>query len=90
MFVSFPILQAKVLNWLNRPIEDEEIRQAVFKMQLWKAPGPDGFPAGFYQKAWDIVHLNVCSFGKDVWRNLSLLQEVNKTDICLIPKVPSP
>lgn len=78
------------MNRLSLPIEDEEIRHAVFKMQPWKAPGPDGFPTGFYHKAWDIVHINVCSFVKDVWRNPNLLHEVNKTDICLIPKVPNP
>lgn len=33
----------------------EEVRKAVFEMAPYKAPGPDGFPAGFYQKSWDTV-----------------------------------
>ncbi|CAI8595323.1 unnamed protein product [Vicia faba] len=40
-------------------------------MSPWKAPGPDGFPARFYHKPSDIMH-------------------INKTDICLIPKVNQP
>ncbi|MCI35806.1 retrovirus-related Pol polyprotein from transposon TNT 1-94, partial [Trifolium medium] len=40
-------------------LNEEKVKKAVFKMHLWKAPGPDGFPAGFYQKSWDIVGSNV-------------------------------
>lgn len=33
------------------PVSMAEVRKAVFGMGMWKAPGPDGFPAGFYQKS---------------------------------------
>ncbi len=32
-----------------------KIREALKEMTLQKAPGPDGFPAIFYQYYWDIV-----------------------------------
>jgi hypothetical protein len=59
-------------------------------MNPWKAPGPDGFPAGFYQYSWDIVGASVCDFVKNVWRSPSDIAMVNQTDICLIPKVDQP
>jgi hypothetical protein len=59
-------------------------------MQSWKAPGPDGFPAGFYQKSWDTVGNSVYRFVEEVWHNPSQIADVNHTDICLIPKVSNP
>jgi hypothetical protein len=59
-------------------------------MSPWKAPGPDGFPAGFYQKCWSIVGKSVCDFVKKVWLNPLIIREFNTTDICLIPKVDHP
>ncbi|MCH81151.1 putative non-LTR retroelement reverse transcriptase, partial [Trifolium medium] len=59
-------------------------------MSPWKAPGPDGFPAGFYQKSWGIVGKSVCDFVKKVWNEPSVIASVNQTDICLIPKVDHP
>ncbi|PNX84361.1 ribonuclease H [Trifolium pratense] len=59
-------------------------------MHPWKAPGPDGFPAGFYQKSWDHVGETVCTFVENVWKDPSNIVEVNQTDICLIPKIPHP
>ena len=32
-----------------------EVRDAVFQMEHNKAPGPDGFPAEFYQVFWGII-----------------------------------
>jgi hypothetical protein len=35
---------------LTTPFTKEEVKNAVFNMEHNKAPGPDGFPAEFYQK----------------------------------------
>ncbi|CAJ2675557.1 unnamed protein product [Trifolium pratense] len=75
---------------LEAPINNDEVKHAVFSMSPWKAPGPDGFPAGFYQKSWDIVSSSVCDFVRQIWTTPSEIGRVNKTDICLIPKVDYP
>lgn len=59
-------------------------------MKSRKAPRPDGFLAGFYQKNWELVEKNVCDFVQYVWRNPSAISDVNNIDICLIPKVNQP
>jgi mannosylglycoprotein endo-beta-mannosidase len=33
----------------------EEVKKAVMQMKKNRAPGPDGFPAEFYQNFWDIL-----------------------------------
>jgi hypothetical protein len=88
--ITYPALDQEVLSKLAEPISNEEVRRAVFNMQPWKAPGPDGFPAGFYQKSWSIVGDSVHRFVIDVWQNPSLVADVNHTDICLIPKINNP
>ena len=40
---------------LTAPYSEEEVRKAVFQMEHNKAPGPDGFPAEFYQNFWDVI-----------------------------------
>ena len=39
---------------LCSPYTNEEVKVALFQMFPTKAPGPDGFPAHFYQRHWDI------------------------------------
>ncbi|XP_050136156.1 uncharacterized protein LOC126611875 [Malus sylvestris] len=40
---------------LLKPVEDNEIWEAVKSIRALKSPGPDGIGAGFYQECWDIV-----------------------------------
>lgn len=35
---------------LNAQVSDEEIKVAIFSINPWKAHGPKGFPAGFYEQ----------------------------------------
>ncbi|MCI54590.1 retrotransposon protein putative unclassified, partial [Trifolium medium] len=53
--ISFPRLSDDEVQQISVEIDEEEIKQAVFSMSPWKASGPDGFPAGFYQKSWNVV-----------------------------------
>lgn len=45
---------------LELPSEDE-VKQVVFMMKPWAAPGNDGFQAGFYQQLWPTVGDSIVS-----------------------------
>jgi hypothetical protein len=55
-----------------------------------KAPGPDGYNAAFFQKAWPIVGHDVIAAIKNFFRSGKLLKKVNSTIVALVPKVPNP
>jgi hypothetical protein len=75
---------------LVRPFIAEEVRTALFQMDPLKAPGPDGFNAGFFQKHWEIVGLEVCKAVLYSLNNATLDSVLNSTFITLIPKMSSP
>lgn len=60
----------------------------VFKnLHPSKSPGPDGMPAVFFQKLWNIVGLDVCNVIQNVFRPGRLPKALNRTFVVLIPKV---
>ena len=75
---------------LIRPVTEKEIHSALFQMDPYKAPGPDGFGASFYQKHWPIIKTHLCAAIKDFFRSGKILKEFNHTFIALIPKVDNP
>ena len=40
---------------LTKPVEEDEIRVALFSMQPDKAPGQDGMSPLFFQRFWSII-----------------------------------
>ena len=55
-----------------------------------KAPGPNGLPALFYKRYWNIVGKSVIEAVKSFFTSGRLLKEVNSSLIVLIPKFQSP
>jgi hypothetical protein len=87
---SYPDVSIADFEYLKESIKNMEVKNALFDMAPWKAPGPDGFPAGLYQNGWCKMGNSICEFVKSIWLNPRDIAAVNYTDICLIPKVDKP
>ena len=70
---------------LDAPINQEEIKKAVFQMQTGKSPGLDGIPIEFYQEYWDnikehymryINKVKIVAFSKN--KNTSVIKLIYK------------
>jgi hypothetical protein len=56
-------------------------------MEHNKAPGPDGFPAEFYQKFWDVIKGDLLQMFYELHAGILPLFSLNFGVITLIPKV---
>ncbi|CAL1353160.1 unnamed protein product [Linum trigynum] len=77
-------------DWLRRPFTVEEIEDALRHMGPLKAPGEDGFPAIFYKRNWDVIKEQVTEEILQALAEGKLPPKMNRTLICLIPKVKKP
>lgn len=59
-------------------------------MDPYKALGPDGFHAVFYQKSWEVVGPHVCSFALNFLNDGILPEGVCDILVTLLPKVANP
>ena len=69
---------------------DVEIKQAVFSINVDKAPGPDGFSADFYQSFWDIIGPDITRDIRDFFASGNLHKRQNETHVWMIPKISGP
>lgn len=75
---------------LDRLFTHWEVETVVFSMGPLKAPGPDGFPTGFYQKYWDVIGPSVPNYVLAVLNQKMIIKEINHTFLVLIPKTKDP
>lgn len=75
---------------LLMPVEEEEVKRALFSMHPEKSPGPDGMSPGFYQKYWNTVGKDLTSLLKNFFDTASLDSHLTDTNIVLIPKKKCP
>ncbi|KAL9238855.1 hypothetical protein vseg_013227 [Gypsophila vaccaria] len=69
---------------------DQEIKEAMFSIDDTKAPGPDGYTSRFFKDTWDVIGKEVVQAVRAFFQNGKLLQQVNNTNLVLVPKVDSP
>ena len=75
---------------LVKPFTEEEVRVAVWDVNSYKCPGPDGITFGFIKDFWDMLQDDVMRFLVEFHRNGRLSKGINSTFIALIPKVDNP
>ncbi|VFQ83678.1 unnamed protein product [Cuscuta campestris] len=75
---------------LIAPVTIEEIKKQMFDIPNSKSPGPDGFSSGFFKQQWKVVCDLVSKTVLEFFKNGHTLQQINHTNLCLIPKVNSP
>lgn len=75
---------------LLSPYSMDEVKMALFQMFPTKAPGPDGFPAHFFQRHWEVCGEEVTEVVLRMLRREDDPTAINNTSIALIPKVKQP
>ena len=75
---------------LCAPYTNEEVKAALFQMFPTKAPGPDGFPAHFYQWHWDVCGEEVTRIVLKIVRGEESPESINDAVLVIIPKVTNP
>ena len=86
---QFPRMSNEQLAHLDNPYVGSEVKNAVFDMNLYKTPGPDGFQALFLQKYWDITGANLTQLVLNVLKGSNFPYGLNENFLVLIPKVPN-
>jgi hypothetical protein len=71
---------------LTMVITEQEVKEAVFQMKHNKAPGPDGFPAEFYQKFWETIKGDLMALIEDFYEEKMPLFSLNFGIITLLQK----
>ena len=71
-------------------VTDKEISAGLWGLKPYKAPGPDGLRARFFQRFWLVVGDFVKNEVKSIFSSGAIPKYLNKTLITLIPKCKSP
>lgn len=82
----FPALEAHKVAVLSNTVTDEEIGNVIRSIGAYKAPGPDGYQAVFYQSQWRTIGPSLCRMIKDMWDSPWKIKDINATYLALIPK----
>lgn len=71
---------------LSAPFTREEIRAALFGMNVQSSPGPDGFGPSFYRTFWSVVETDVLELFSSFYNGELDLDGLNRAFLVLLPK----
>lgn len=75
---------------LTKVFSDKEVGDALFRIGPLKAPGPDGFPARFFQRNWSTLKDEIVRAMQRFFVDRVITEGINDTVIVLIPKGNDP
>lgn len=75
---------------LTAPFSEFEVAATIKHLHPTKAPGPDGFPALFYQKYWETVGLSLIKNSLLILDHHSAIRNINEAHIALTQKIKNP
>ena len=90
LFSSCSFLSEEESSILAGPVLEDEIRHGLWALKPFKAPGPDGLHAGFFQYFWNDVKNSICMEVSNIFESRVIPDFLNETLISLIPKCTSP
>jgi hypothetical protein len=74
-------------SFLTAPFSIDEIKKVIFEMKHNSAPGPDGFPAEFFQNFWDTIQMDIVHLFNDFYVGNLKIERLNYGMVTLLPKV---
>ena len=77
-------------EWIGREVVDEDVRNGLWALKPFKAPGPNGLHAGFFQHFWHNVGKSVCEEVKAIFSYGEVPEHLNDTLVTFIPKCRNP
>ena len=83
---NFPKLNQEEIENLNRPITSTETETVIRSLPTNKSPGPDGFPAEFYQKFREELTPILLKIFQKIAEEGKLPNSFYEVTITLIPK----
>jgi hypothetical protein len=83
---DIPQLSKEENRILNADFNEKEVRDAIMQMEKNKAPGPDGFPAEFYQRFWETIKSDGMAMFLAFQRGELLLFHLNLAQSYCCPK----
>ncbi|GER38816.1 RNA-directed DNA polymerase (reversetranscriptase)-related family protein [Striga asiatica] len=75
---------------LTRPVDEQEVKAALWDMEPSKSPGIDGFTPCFFQSYWEFIKKDLCSAIDNFLNTGCIPSYTNHTLITLIPKIKNP
>jgi hypothetical protein len=84
---DIPQVSVEENNFLTALFSEDKVKKAVFQMEHNKAPGPDGFPAEFYQNFWEIIKSDLLELFTFLHARQLELFRLNFGEIILLPKI---
>ena len=74
-------------DMLLKPINLQEVEEAMNQMAPRKVPAPDGFPSNFFHHLWDLIKHEVWEIVEESRKSQGILKYFNTTFLFLFLKV---